>query len=160
MGLINKIKNRKQEKIKEQILKHGLILLGFNVALVLAFFFGFIAISILVRLLNLPIIIFAFAPLLVIFLFAGFSAIVWFRFGQILGLQFKKRKILNTTLVVLISVLPMLVILLLFSGIISIAGGFTNALVALTFLTFILMSVLSVAFELIVVSIGVITTIK
>lgn len=160
MGLIKKIKQKKQEKVKEEILKHGLVLFGFNFALMLAFFFGLIGISILARLMKLPGLMIAFVPLLVIFLFAGFSAVVWYRFGQILGSRFKQRKILNTFLVVLISLLPLLAILILFSGIIGVAGGFIDTLLALAFLAFILMSVLSAALELLIVSMGVITTVK
>lgn len=160
MGLLKKMKKKKQEKVKEEILKHGLILFGFNLALTLAFFFGLIGISVLSEILKAPGVFIAFIPLILIFLFAGFSAVVWFRFGQILGGHFKKRKIVNTALAVLISILPLLLILLLISGIVSVAGGFTNALLVLVFLGFIFMSVLAAVFELLIVSLGVITTIK
>ena len=168
MGVVKKIKKRnpfnfaqgRQEKAKEQILKHGLVLFGFNTALVLAFFFGFIGLSVLGTLFNLQGIFLAFIPLLVIFLFAGGSAVVWYRFGQILGVHFKKRKVVNSALVVLISILPLLVILVLFSGIISLAGGFSNQLLAVTFLGLVLMSILSAVFELLIVSLGVMTTAK
>lgn len=157
MGLIKKAKKKKQEKIKEGILKHGLILLGFNTALILAFFFGFIGLSILGSMLQLRGLLIAFIPLLVIFIFAGSSAVVWYRFGQILGVHLKSRKIVNSALVVLISILPLLVFLLLFSGIISIAGGFVNEVIAIVFLGFVLMSILAAVFELLIVSLGVIT---
>ncbi len=160
MGLVKEIKKRKQKKIKDQILKHGLILLGFNLALILAFFFSFTFLSILGTLLKLQWLLIAFIPLLVIFLFAGFSAVIWYRFGQILGDHFKKKRLINSALVVLISILPLLLILLLFLAVISLSGGFTNEILALTFLGFLLMSILSVLFELLVVNLGVMTKTK
>ena len=45
MKLLKKIKKKKNEKIKEEILKHGLILIGFNLALILLFLFGFRGLS-------------------------------------------------------------------------------------------------------------------
>jgi len=161
MGLIKAIKKRKQKKEKEEILKHGLVLAGFNIALTLAFFFGLIAVSILASLLGLSgLLFFAFIPLLVIFLFAGSSAVIWYRFGQILAGHFKKRKIVNSALVVLVSILPLLTVLLLFSGIINLAGGFTGELAIFMFLGFLLMSILAAVFELLIVSLGVITRVK
>jgi len=157
MGLFKKIKKRKQEKIIEEILKNGLILLGFNVALILAFILGFISLSFLADILDLQVLFFAFIPLAAIFIFAGASAIVWYRFGQILGGKFKDRKALNASLVTLISILPLLVFMILFSSLIQFAGGFGNELVVVTFLGILLMSILSAAFELIIVSLGSVT---
>jgi len=160
MGLIKNFKSRKKEKVKEEILKNGMILLGFNLALVFAFFFGFIFVSLLGSLLAVEGTLAAFIPLVVIFVFAGGSTLVWFRFGQILSPHFKKKKVLNSALIVLISILPLLVILILFSAILSISGGFTSEILVITFLGFLLMSVLAAVFELLVVSFGVMTTIK
>lgn len=160
MGVVKKIQKRKQTKTNEQILKYGLILFSFNIVLVFAFLFGFISLSILGALFNLQGAMIAFVPLLVVFLFAGSSAIVWYRFGQILGNHFKKRKSLNSALVVLISVLPLLAVLILFSGIISAVGGFNNEILAVAFLGLLLMSILSAVFELLVVNLGVITPTK
>lgn len=160
MGLVKTIKKRKEKKVRAEILKHGLILFGFNAVLVLAFLFGFISLTLLLMLLGWQDLMLAFVPLVVIFLFAGGSAIVWYRFGQILGSHFKKRKIINTALVVLVSVLPLLVILLLFSGLFSLAGSFIDGLLFMMFLGFLLMAVLAAVFELIVVTLGVITPVK
>jgi len=160
MGLIKNYKKRKNEKVKEEILKHGLILGGFNVALVLMFLFGFITLSLLADVIQINVMLMAFVPLLVIFLFAGVSSLVWYRFGQILGGHFKKKKVINSVFVVLISVLPLLVILLLFSGIFSLAGGFVNELLVIAFIGFLLMTILAAVFELLVVSLGVITKVK
>jgi hypothetical protein len=151
---------KKEQKVKEEILKNGLILLGFNAALTLAFLFGFTSLSFLVLLLSSAGIIAAFVPLVVIFVFAGASAVMWYRFGQILGSRFKDKKILNSSLTVLISVLPMLLLLVLFSGIINLAGGFSDELIVGAFLGMILMSVLSAAFELLLVCLGAITVQK
>ncbi len=160
MGLIKNFKNRKKEKVKEEILKNGLILLGFNLALVFAFFFGFVCLSLLGSLLAIEGVLIAFIPLVVIFIFAGGSALVWFRFGQILSSHFKEKKVLNSALVVLISILPLLLILILFSTILSITGGFNSEILVITFLGFLLMSILAAVFELLVVSFGVMTPLK
>jgi len=160
MGIIKNIKKKKQEKEKAEILKHGLVLLGFNVSLILAFLFGLIGVSLLVGILNFQGLMIAFVPLFIIFIFAGCSAVVWFRFGIILGGHFKKRKVLNASLVVLISVLPLLVFLVLLSGILSAAGGLDSEILAVTFLGVLLMSILSAVFELLIVSFGAIITIK
>lgn len=160
MGLIKNFKNRKQEKVKEEILKNGLILLGFNLALIFAFFFGFICFSLLGSLLLVGEVFAAFIPLVVIFILAGGSALVWFRFGQILSLRFKKKKVLNSTLVVLISILPLLLILILLSAILSFSGGFNSGILVITFLGFLLMSILAAVFELLVVSFGVMAPLK
>ncbi|MFA5022368.1 MAG: hypothetical protein WC508_04790 [Patescibacteria group bacterium] len=154
MGLIKEIKRKKQERVKEEILKNGMILLGFNIALILAFIFGFISLSFLADALNLSVLFFAFIPLIAIFVFAGASSVVWYRFGQIIGARFKDRKAVNASLVVLISILPLWVILLVLSTLVNLTGAFNNDLVVISFISLILMSIFSAAFELIVVSLG------
>ena len=156
MNIIAKIKNQKKEKIKKDIWRHGLILLGFNAVLILTFIYGFVSLVILVSLLGLPEIMIAFIPLLTIFLFAGGSAVVWYRFGQILSQTFKQKRIFYTTLVVLISLLPLLIFLIL----ISLPVNFGNPLTLLLFLGFLLMVSLAAAFELLLVNLGVITRVK
>ena len=160
MGLIKNFKNKKPAGTKEEILKYGLILFSFNIALILIFFFAVAGASIILSLLNLQPIGAAFIPLIIIFIFAGSSAVVWYRFGQILGVRFKDKKILNSSLVVLISVLPLLAVLLLFSGLINLAGGFSSELSVLSFLGLVLMSILAAVFELLLVSLGAITKVK
>jgi len=160
MGIRKKIQERKDEKTKEEILKNGLILIGLNLALFLVFFFGFLSLSIIATLLRLEATALAFMPLLAIFIFSAFAGVVWYRFGQILGQKFKKRKILNTALVVLISVLPILLILMILSNFIFLLGSINSGIVALAFLSLILMAILSAVFEFLIVSIGVVTKIK
>lgn len=160
MAITRVLTKRKEEKAKEEILKNGLILLGFNSALILAFIFGFLFISVTASLLRLQGVLLAFAPLLLIFVFAGGSAIVWYRFGQILGGHFKKKKTLNSALVVLISVLPFLALLILLSTFITFIGGDLGRFLAMIFLGFLLMSVLSAVFEVLIVSLGVMTSPK
>ena len=157
---INAFKKRRQERARAEILKHGLILFGFNLALILIFLFGFIGLSVLLQLIAWQGLVLAFGPLLFLFIFAGASAVVWYRFGQLLGGHFKKRKIVNTALVVLISMLPVLAVFLLFSAVVGLVGGFVNEALALTFLGFFLMSMLTSVFELLVVSLGVITKVE
>lgn len=160
MFKINIFKKRKQVKVLEEILKNGVILFGFNLALILLFLFGFIGTSLLVRIFDWQGLAQAFVPLLFLFAFASGSAVVWFRFGQLMGKHFDDKKIINGSLVVLISVLPVLSFMLLFSGIISLVGGFANEFLAIAFLSFFLMSVLAAVFEMLIVSLGIITTVK
>lgn len=158
MGLIKKIQKRKQEKIKEAIIKHGLILFGFNLALTLALFFALTAVMIIAFLFDFSTITLAFIPLLVIFLFAAACAIVWYRFGQILSFQFKKNKILYSGIVVIISVLPLLFILLFLSLLLS-AWGTISDITAVAFLGTVFITVLAIIFEVVIVSLGVMTKI-
>ncbi|MFA6322858.1 MAG: hypothetical protein WCX71_05325 [Candidatus Buchananbacteria bacterium] len=157
MGLLQKLKKKKEEKIKTAILKNGLILLGFNLVLMVAFFLAFVSATLLIDFLSGPVILMGLTPLALIFIFAGCSAVTWYRFGQILAGQLKQNRILNASLVVLISLLPLLVILMLFSFLIDSLGGFADSMVAISFFSFLLMSFLSATFELIIVTLGVIT---
>lgn len=160
MFKINIFKKKKQVKVFEEILKNGIILFGFNLALILLFLFGSIGASLLARIFDWQGFAQAFMPLLFLFGFAAGSAIVWFRFGQLMGKHFDDNKIINSSLVVLISVLPILSFILLFSGIISLVGGFSNEFLAVAFLSFFLMSVLAAVFEMLIVSLGIITKVK
>ena len=157
MGIFKNIRKRKQERVKEEILKNGVILFGFNLALVMAFIFAYIGLSIVSRMMSVSVLLVAFIPLMLIFMFAGASALVWYRFGQILGDKFKKRKVLNASLVTLISILPLLGLFLLFSAIISAVGGFGSEIFVVAFMGVLLMSVLSAVFELLIVNFGAIT---
>lgn len=158
MRIINKIKKRRQARIEEEILKNGLILFGFNIALVAAFLFGFVGISYLAILLGVDGLLLAFVPLVIIFIFAASSAVVWYRFGGVLSRVFKKRKILNSALVVFVSILPMLGLVLFLSAIAGLVGIFSDYFMAVTFLGILLMTVLASVFELLIVSFGIITS--
>lgn len=160
MKLLKKIKKKKGEKIMEEILKNGLILLSLNLILILLFLFSFTSLSLLAALLNWPVLTVAFLPLTLIFIFAGVAAVIWYRFGQILGSCFKENKVVNASLTVLVSLLPLLLILLLFSNLASILGGFGSQFLAALFLGFLLISILAAAFELVAVSLGAITKMK
>ncbi|MDD2807531.1 MAG: hypothetical protein PHW95_03375 [Patescibacteria group bacterium] len=157
MGIIKLIKKRHEEKAKEEILKNGLILFGFNIILVLLFLFVFISLSIIETWFKANDLFLVFVPIIVLFFFAGLATVIWYRFGQILSDRFKDRKMVNSSLVVLVSVLPMLAFLILFTGILGVAGGFGNELVAVAFLGLMLMTVFAAAFELLTVSLGVAT---
>jgi len=158
MALLKKLKKKKADKnekqVQEEILKHGLILLGFNFALILIFFFGFVGVSYLGQLIDPTGLAAAFLLLLFIYLFAGASGVVWFRFGQILGPHFKNKKAINSFFVVLISILPLLLLVMVASSLIDLAGGFADPFLAVTFLALLLMSLLAATFEIFVVSLG------
>ncbi len=154
MKIFKKLKNKKEKKIQEEILKYGLVLLGFNFALALIFFFGFIGLMIIGQLIDPAGISAGFLLLLFIYLFAGGSGVVWYRFGQIIGRQFKERRAINASLIVLISVLPMMMVAMIVANCLGFMGGFADELVVVTYLALLLMSLLSVVFELFVVCIG------
>lgn len=160
MFIFDTIKKRQREKSNEQILKHGLVLCGFNLALLLLFTFGFIGISLLAVIFELQGVMLAFVPLAVMFIFSAISAVVWYRFGQILGSRFKKRKMLNSSLVVLISILPLLIFLLIFAGILNKFKGAFDEVLAVLFLGDLLLATLAAIFELIIVNLGVMTSKK
>jgi hypothetical protein len=159
MGLIKNIRQKQAGKTQEEILKHGLILFGFNTILILAFWFALEAIGSLVILLDFSYFLAAFLPLLLIFFFAAWSAIVWYRFGQILGRRLKKNKIFQTAIVVLISLLPLLMILLVLTTLINLVHGFNSDLAVTAFLVLFLMLVIAAIFELVIVSFGALTKI-
>src|SRR3990167_8325314 len=104
MGLIKKIQQKKENKLKALIIKHGLILLGFNLVLSLALFFTLASLMFLESLLGLAGLLLLFLPLVAIFIFASASAIIWYRVGSVLASEFKKAKILAAAAAVLISV--------------------------------------------------------
>ena len=158
MNMMNAFKkNKKIEYAREQILKYGLILLGLNMALVIALVLSTGTASIISRVVHAQGLVVAFLPLLIIFIFAGVSAIVWYRFGMIIGARLKKQAITNAALIVLISYLPMVALMILFSGILNIVGAFEHEPIVFLFLAFMLMSVYGAVFELIVVSFGMMT---
>lgn len=160
MGFGKLRQKKKEEKIREEVLKNGLILAGFNLTLFLALFFAFLGLSALALLVDSMGVASALVPLVVIFLFAGFSAIVWYRFGQILGGRFDKRRIISTALVVLISILPLFLILMLLSNMIFLLGEAISEVLVVAFLGLVLLSVLSAVFEFLVVVLGVMSKIK
>lgn len=157
MGLIKKIKEKREEKVRTEIIKHGMILLAFNLLLILSFIFAFISSTLLAGLFLLPVELLSLVPLFVIFVFAGLSSIVWYRFGLILSDKFKEKKVINATLTVLVSLLPLLLIFMIYSTILDMTGGFSQELMVMAFLSLLLMSIFAAAFELLVVTLGVIT---
>jgi len=158
MKILKQIKKRKivkkEEKNKEEILKYGLILLGFNCALILAFGFGFVGVTVLGQAIDSSGLAASFLLLLFIYLFAGASGVVWFRFGQIIGPKFKDKKGVNSALAVLVSILPLLLIIMVVSSLIDLMGGFADQLIIVSFLALLMMSLLAATFELFVVSLG------
>lgn len=157
MGLIKNLKDKKKRRIEIEIVKNGLILLGFNFALILGLVFGFIILSLLGEVLSISYLLRIFIPLVALFVFSATTAVIWYRFGQILSEVFKKQRIWNVTLVVLISVLPLVLILILLSILFNLFDLGSNQLVAATFLGLLLMSLLAAIFELLLVNLGVIT---
>lgn len=160
MTIINHFKKKKVVQEQTEVIKNGVILFGFNFLLVLFYIFANLGVSFLLGLTNSPDMVAAFVPLLVIFMFASLSAVIWYRFGQILGPKFKERKIINSSLVVLLSILPLLMMLLLLSSILNLVGGFKQEFLSLAFLSILLISILASVFELIIVTIGAVTAKK
>ncbi len=155
-----KARKHKKNLAKLAILKFGFILLGLNVSLGLIFCFSFIFISILAALMDIEEIFFVFFPLALIFIFSGLSAVLWYRFGQILGNVFKENKVLNSILAVLISFLPLILVFAIVCILIGNLGLIINGAFMIMFLGFFLLSILAGAFELLIVNLGAITSVK
>jgi hypothetical protein len=157
MGVIKKMKKKKAEEVKGEILKHGLILCGFNLILIMALLLGSVTISVGSALVSLDGLSLVFGPLLLIFAFAAGSAIVWYRFGQILGQVFKDNKVVNAGLVVMLSILPLLILLITLSSLANASAFFQTPFIMVAILGIILMSVLAAVFELVIVILGALT---
>jgi len=159
MGVIKKIKKKvatkRREQQREMLVRYGLILLGFNIALSLALFFGLVALTVAILLLPISITTGLLLPLLAVFFFAGACAIVWYRFGQILGDVFPKNRGTSVGVVVLISIIPLLLLLFFLALILS--TGFGSITMTLAFLGTTLLTVLAVIFELFIVLLGAVT---
>ncbi len=158
MVFFKKFSQRKSVKDQELVVKHGAILLSFNFLLALAFILSISGLTFLIGLVNSPATTAAFVPLLLIFIFAAVSAVTWYRFGQILGTQFKGHKVTNASLVVLISILPLLMLLFILSSIVNVVGGFHQEALAVIFMSLVFMATLASVFELIIVSLGALTS--
>lgn len=154
MNILSSIKGRNKKSIHEVILSHGLILCGYNFALALGLLFGFTTVSIIAHWIDNDMTS-AMLSMATIFIFSAVSAVVWYRFGQVLGSHLKQRRAVNAALVVLVSILPLLAILIMFAAAVGVAGGFGNQLIAIFFLALLTISILASAFELIIVSAGV-----
>lgn len=154
MGMIKDFQDRKQVKAREAILKYGLILFFINLSLVMALSFGFVSLSLAFSMLDVNELLLAYVPLILIFIFAASSAVVWYRFGQILRSVFKKRKVINASLVTLISFLPMFAILIFVTSLVSLTSFFHNDFLVLAFMGFFLMAILTAVFELMIINFG------
>ncbi len=152
-------KNKARKQVQENILKFGLILLILNMSLALIFCFGFIFISTLAVLISISGLWLIFLPPLFIITFSALSAVLWYRFGQILGSIFKQNKVINSLLAVLVSFLPLILVFIISALVIGFLGIAINDFFAILFLGFLLMSVLASSFELLIVSLGAITAI-
>ncbi|OGY55159.1 MAG: hypothetical protein A2951_02550 [Candidatus Buchananbacteria bacterium RIFCSPLOWO2_01_FULL_56_15] len=156
MGLVKRIQKKRQEKVLESAIRYGFILLGFNAALTLAFFFALVGATSFVDLMNFNGLLLLFIPLLAVFAFAGFSAIIWYRFGQIMRRALKQNPLTYSSLAVVISVVPLLLLLLFLTWLISAWSVATTFFVS-AFIGTALITVLAIVFEIPVVSLGVMT---
>ena len=156
MGLVKRIQKKRQEKVLESAIRYGFILLGFNAALTLAFFFALVGATTFVDLMNFSGLLLYFIPLLAVFAFAGFSAITWYRFGQIMRRTLKQNPLTYSSLAVVISVVPLLLLLLFFTWLISAWSVATTFFIS-AFIGTALITVLAIIFEIPVVSLGVMT---
>jgi len=156
MGLIKRIKRQKKEKVQRKIILNSFILLGFNVALSLGLFFTLTVLSLGSLFIDPNGVLQPFMPLVAIFLFASISAVIWFRFGQIVAPQFKKKNIFYTAVSVLISVILMMLIMLFLALIFSAFYALPSSLI-LMFLGTLFITLLAIIFELPVVTVGALT---
>lgn len=156
MGVIKRIQKKQQERQLESAIRYGFILLGFNFVLLLALFFALIGTTTFVSLMNLGSLMFLFLPLVAIFVFAGVIAIVWYRFGQILRARFKHDQLTYSSLVVLISIVPLFLLLIFLSALLGVWATATTFFVT-AFIGTIFITILAVLFEVPVVALGVMT---
>lgn len=148
---------RRNQQEKENVLKYGMILFGLNAAVLGAFVLSAVVLFYSVSLLQLQGFSGVLLPLMLIFVFAGCSSVMWYRFGQIIGNVFKRRAIANASLVVMVAVVPLLALTLVAVtlqqiGILQLAYPFLALLLGMIFFI-----VLSVAFALVVINLGVLT---
>ncbi len=146
-------KKRRSKKMTQGIIRYGLALLGFDILLGFCFFFGIMAIQFLYQGFYIPTFYDAFLPLMVLFIFAGGAAVVWFRYGQLLGAYFSKHRyavIIFTSLIAIVGLIALLSVLLL---LFQLSGLFTSiaAMLVLSFTTVVL---LATAFQVVVVLLG------
>ena len=141
----------------DEVLKHGLILAGLNILMTLAFIFSLGVITNLLSVFKLEAIASGFSTLILIFIFAAISAVMWYRYGQILGQHLYNRRAVNAALTVVLSVLPLLGILVVLVTFLQAIPIVPPAMAATTLLGFIYISVLAAVFELLLVTIGVVT---
>lgn len=160
MKLLSAFMKRKKNSVFDIILSHGLLLCGYNIVLSLGFLFGFTVVSIVGSWLTDNETTLALLSLLVIFVFSAISAVVWYRFGQLLGEHLRQRRAINAGLTVLVSLLPLLALLIIFAAVVGYAGAFANEFIVIAFLGLLLMVILSSTFELLIVMAGVLTKSK
>lgn len=160
MTFFRAMAQKKNKSIFDIILSRGLLLCGYNLALSLGFLFGFTVVSIVSGWLTENQVTLALLNVLVVFIFSAVSAVVWYRFGQLLGERLGQRRATNAGLTVLISLLPLLALLIFFAGAVGYAGGFASEFMIVAFLGLLLMVILSSTFELLIVMAGVLTKTK
>lgn len=160
MNFFRAFTKKGKNNVFDIILSHGLLLCGYNFALSLGFLFGFTVVTIIGNWVTDNQTTLALLSLLVVFAFSAISAVVWYRFGQLLGEHLYQRRAINAGLTVLISLLPLLALLIVFAGAVGYAGGFANEFMVIAFLGLLLMVILSSTFELLIVMAGVLTKTK
>jgi len=156
MGIFKKITQRKQEKIKQLVIKNGLILFALNLLLAIALFLLTFSFNLFLSILDLSDAVKIFIPLAIIFIFAGFSAILWFRIGQHLNTVFTKKRIAWVCLSVLIAVVLSIAFLLILTySFLFFGNGYLVGQVVFSGVLFV--TFLSIVFELPIISLGLIS---
>ncbi|MBN1779244.1 MAG: hypothetical protein JW816_03430 [Candidatus Buchananbacteria bacterium] len=156
MGIIKKFKEKKDRKNNELVVKNGVILFGLNFLLALALFILSASFYLLLDMFTFSDVVIIFIPLLIIFAFAAFSAVLWFRFGQYLVDEFSKKRIWYACFAVLLSVVLsiMALFILVYSFLAFNQGSFNGQII---FGGALFVTLLSVVFELPIVSLGIIS---
>ena len=146
---------RDEQYDKDEILKNGLILGAFNLALVVAMMFTLTTLHYLNGVLTRRGVPSEFTTLTAIFSFGAISAVLWYRFGLIIGPRFRRRKTVNAALTVLVSIIPLLGIFLSLVNFYAVLPAVPMTLALTTLLSFIYVTVLAVIFEVALVTFGV-----
>lgn len=153
MGIIANIKKRKVQHYRHDVIMYGMILCGFNTALALGLFFVSQALLLGMLLLGIGGIGLFFIPMVMIFGYAVVSTLVWYRFGQIIGHHFKGQVMTTAGSIVFISVVPLFLLSIIASTILS-WWWQVSPLTAISFVLTVLVVVLATLFEVFIVNFG------
>lgn len=157
MGLVGSLRKKKAAKVKARVTSYGLTLLAFNLTIAGGLFFALAAISSFIEMLRVQGIAIFFVPLVAMLLFAASSGVGWYRFGQVVRDEFKKdSRLFYAGMIVLLSVIPLFIALLFLAALMALTGN-GQPLVAAAFTAMLLVTILASTFELIAVSLGVMT---
>lgn len=153
MNIAKKIKQKREEKTKQQVLTYSAVLCAFNTALALVLFFALNALILMMTIMHVTLLTMVLLPLVLIFIYAAACGVIWYRFGQVIGLVFKKNALTHAGVVVLFSVMPLFMFLVLASTALK-WWWYIAPIVTVSFVVTVLLVVLATLFQVFIVSLG------